>query len=418
MNNNSKPLRVLCLSQRFLFPMDTGGKIRTGKILEQLKNHFSVTVISNVERPKDEPYLGEMRRLCDKFVPVPWVEVKRFTPRFYWKIFKQSFSRYPISMLNDYSPELEAAILDELASEPYDMAICDFLQSTLNFTKVRDIPLALFQHNVETTIAKRHLEKSKDPVSKLFWELQYRKMFHHERAMCHRFNGIIAVSEQDKARMERWFGAKNVHAIPTGVDTDYYLPRPDLPQKSQLVFVGGMDWLPNEDAMFFFIRQIFPLIQKEIPGVKLKIVGRNPSPRFLKFIEQNQDIEATGWVADTRPHIAESAVCVVPIRIGGGTRMKIYEAMAMGKAVVSTTVGAEGLPLAHGEQILLADDPKMFADQVTRLLKHPNERRNLEGNARRYVHENFRWEKVAEVFVEICTQLVGKPSHSIPLSCV
>ena len=404
--STNERLKVLFLSQRFLFPMDAGGKIRTGNILEQLKNQFSITVISNVESPKDDPYLHEMSRLCDKFIPVPWVEVKRFTKAFYWKIFRRSFSRYPISMLNDYSPELESAVVDELATGAYDIAICDFLQSTLNFKRVQHIPQLLFQHNVETTIAKRHLDQSKDAISKLFWWLQYKKMFHHEKAMCHRFDGVIVVSENDKGRMEDGFGMDNVSMIPTGVDTDYYLPMPDVQEKKQLVFVGGMDWLPNEDAMFYFMDEIFPLIKKEEPDVTLTIVGKNPSPKLQKFAQDRPDIEVTGWVTDTRPYSAEGMVFIVPLRIGGGTRLKIYEGMAMGKAGVSTSVGAEGLPLTHGEQICFADDAYTFSDQVLRFMRSPEERQRIGQEARQYVYENFRWEKVAQVFADVCTTLV------------
>ena len=176
-----KELKVLFLSQRFLFPQDTGGKIRTSNILEHLNKKFSVTVISNVESPKDDPYVHRMDRLCDKFISVPWKETKRYTVKFYWEVFKKSFSVYPVTMLNDYSPELEEAVLKELSNVEYDLAICDFMQSTLNFRQVTNIPRILFQHNVETTISQRHMQSSKDPVSKIFWWLQFRKMFYHEK---------------------------------------------------------------------------------------------------------------------------------------------------------------------------------------------------------------------------------------------
>jgi glycosyltransferase involved in cell wall biosynthesis len=408
MSPKEKKLKVLFLSQRFLFPMDTGGKIRTGKILEQLKNMVSLTIISNVESAKDDDYLIRMQELCDRFIPVPWKEMPRYTLKFYMKIAAQSFSRYPISVLNDYSPKLERTVFGELKSNQYDLAICDFLQSTLNFRRVNGMPMLLFQHNVEATIAKRHLEQAKDPISKIFWGLQYSKMFRHEGTMCRQFDGIIAVSEKDRERMEEWYDAENVYEIPTGVDTDFYKPAENVREKKQLVFTGSMDWLPNEDAMIYFIEKIFPLIKKEEPDTTLVIVGRLPTSSLLKLTEARDDIVTTGWVDDTRPFMAESAVFIVPIRIGGGTRMKIYEALAMGKAVVSTSVGAEGLPLIHGEQIMFANEEKAFADHVVTLLRNENRREKLGASARKYVYENFRWEKVAEVFTAICEKVVGR----------
>ena len=386
--------------------MDTGGKIRTGKILTHLKDLASLTVISNVELPKDEKYLSEMQKLCDKFISISWKEAPRYTMRFYLKIAVQSLSRYPISVLNDYSTELEQAVYDELQRDTYDIAICDFLQSTLNFRRINGIPTMLFQHNVESTIAKRHLEKAKNPVSIIFWWLQHRRMFRHEKAMCKRFSGTIAVSEKDKLCMEEWFKADNVYNIPTGVDTEFYKPQKVIVEKKQLVFTGSMDWLPNEDAMIYFIQKIFPQIQAEEPSTRLVIVGRQPTPRLLKLTKDRNDIITTGWVEDTRPYIEDSAVFIVPIRIGGGTRMKIYEALSMGKAVVSTTVGAEGLPLTHEEHILFADQEQEFADNTIRLLRDKELRKSLGTTARKYVYDHFRWEKVAAIFKTICEDVI------------
>lgn len=406
MEESSGRLNILFLSQRFLMPMDTGGKIRTGKILTHLKDLASLTVISNVERPKDEQYLPEMKTLCDKFISVPWKESRRYTMKFYLKIALQSLSRYPISVLNDYSTELERSVYDELQKGSYDIAICDFLQSTLNFRRINGIPTLLFQHNVESAITKRHLEKAKNPISVIFWWLQHRRMFRHEKAMCNRFSGTIAVSEKDKHFMEKSFKAGNVFDIPTGVDTEFYKPQNNVKAKKQLVFTGSMDWLPNEDAMIYFIQRIFPLIKAEEPSTSLIIVGRQPTPGLLKLTKDRNDITTTGWVEDTRPYIEDSAVFIVPIRIGGGTRMKIYEALSMGKAVVSTTVGAEGLPLTHEEHILFADKEQDFADNAVKLLRDEELRRSLGATARKYVYDHFRWEKVATIFKTVCEDII------------
>ncbi len=404
--------KILFLSQRFLFPQDTGGKIRTGKILEQLSKRYQITVISNVESPKDDPYLPEMKRLCTKFIPVYWKEIKRYTLKWYWDVFKKSFSIYPVPMLNDYSPELEKAVLDELQNENYDLAICDFMQSTLNFRRVTGIPKILFQHNVEATISLRHMKRSKDPFFKIFWWLQFKKMFYHEKRESAKFDAVIAVSEMDKQRMEEWYGLTNVHVIPTGVDTDFYAPRPDIPVKKQIVFVGAMDWLPNHDAMLFFLQEIFPLIRQEEPDVKFMIVGRNPSPKLKKLVDNYANVEMTGWVEDTRPYVHESAVFIVPIRIGGGTRMKIFEAMSMEKAIVSTRIGAEGLPLEDRTHLYLEDEPEAFARAVLTLLRDQKEREKIGKRARDYVYEHFRWEKVADVFAAICENVMQQKTQS------
>jgi glycosyltransferase involved in cell wall biosynthesis len=395
-------MKILFLSQRFLFPSDTGGKIRTGNILRELNKKVELTIISNVESPKDDPYLHQMSELCTRFIPVPWKEMKRYSLAFYFKLAIQSLSKYPISVLNDYSKTLETALKKELSSTQYDLVVCDFLQSTLNFKDVKNIPRLLFQHNVEAQITQRHLGKSGNFMEKLFWGLQHKRMLQHEGKMCREFEGTIAVSEEDKILMEAWYDARRVYTIPTGVDVDFFSPVVAPEIKKQLVFTGSMDWLPNNDAMAWFLDEIFPGIQEREPGTSLIIVGRRPTPGIEKLASGREDITVTGWVDDTRPYISKSAVYIVPIRIGGGTRMKIYEALSMGKALVSTTVGAEGLPLQSGEHILRADSAEDFRDSVVTLLRDPTLRDRMGNTARGYVCEHYRWEKVAQRFLDIC----------------
>jgi glycosyltransferase involved in cell wall biosynthesis len=161
-----------------------------------------------------------------------------------------------------------------------------------------------------------------------------------------------------------------------------------------LVFTGSMDWLPNEDAMLFFCRETLPLIRRDEPDVTLSIVGRAPTPAVAALARQ-PGVIVTGRVEDVRPYVRDAAVYVVPLRIGGGTRLKIFEAMAMGKAVVSTSVGAEGLPVAHGEHVWLADDPQAFARAVVDVLRDVKRRRHLEQAARSLVVQRYDWSAVA-----------------------
>ena len=396
-------MKILFLSQRFLLPMDTGGKIRTGKILEQLSKIHEITLISNVEYQKDEQYLPQINKLCSRFIPVPWKETKRYTVSFFIRLFLQMLSIYPVSALNDYSKTLKNIVEQEIANGSYDLAICDFVQSALMFDNIAEIPTLLFQHNVESIIAKRHVERSQNIITKAFWWLQWKKMFSYEKKACNSFDTVIAVSEKDKTHFRKLYESQNVETIPTGVDVDYYMPIPDVKEKeNSLVFCGSMDWLPNEDAINYFIEDIFPLVKKEIPNVNLTVVGRNPSLAMQKKVKSYPEITLTGWVDDTRPYLAECSLFIVPIRIGGGTRMKIFEAMAMGKVVISTTIGAEGLPVTNRENIIIADDAEKFAIAIEELSFHEEKTEKIRKNARTYVEDNFAWEKVAKIFSGIC----------------
>src|SRR5579884_2561753 len=162
-------LKVLFFAQRFPYPMDTGGKIRTGKLLEYLRQVFDVTLISNIESPKDDPYVSQVGKLCSEFYSVPWKEVKKYSLAFYLRVLRRMFSRYPISVITDFSPDLKRTLHEVLAKGGYDLLICDFLQPSINCVDVRNIPTLLFQHNVEAVIPRRHYETAGNPVSKIFW---------------------------------------------------------------------------------------------------------------------------------------------------------------------------------------------------------------------------------------------------------
>ena len=404
----SKRLKVLFFSQRFPYPMDTGGKIRTGKLLEQLKNVFDITLVSNVESPKDDRYLDRVKNLCTIFHPVPWKEVRKYTFRFYLRLLKSLFSRYPYTVINDYSKEIERVLLQHTTSERFDLLICDFLQPTLNFKRLTGVPTLLFQHNIESVIPRRHYEISRNPLAKLFWWIQWRRMERYERDTCHRFSATMTVSETDKKCLEEKFGADNVYAIPTGVDTDYFTPSKQDTTDNNLVFVGSLDWLPNEDAILFFIRNVFSEVKSRVPGVTFTVVGRNPSAFLLKELKVRSDVIVTGRVEDVRPYIASSALFVLPLRVGGGTRIKVYEAMAMGKVVVSTTIGVEGLPVRHGEHVVINDDPAELANAIVWLLNDATARKTIECNARRYVTGHCAWIKIGQMFAETCRSVVDR----------
>jgi glycosyltransferase involved in cell wall biosynthesis len=194
--------------------------------------------------------------------------------------------------------------------------------------------------------------------------------------------------------------------VPTGVDTDYFAPAASDPASRNLVFTGSMDWLPNEDAMLFFCREVLPLIRAEESGVTLTIVGRTPTPA-VKRLAEDPAVTVTGRVDDVRPYMKDAAVYIVPLRIGGGTRLKIFEAMSMAKAVVSTTVGAEGLPVTSGANAVLADQPQAFAREVVRLLRDVGCRHQIEAAARALVLEHYDWSAVAGSLEQALTRFAG-----------
>jgi glycosyltransferase involved in cell wall biosynthesis len=264
----------------------------------------------------------------------------------------------------------------------------------------------LFTHNVEATIWRRHYEVASNVIWKAISWQEWRKMEAAERRYLRLADRVLAVSETDRDAFAAFLSAEKLTVIPTGVDVEYFQPLAGEETANSLVFTGSMDWLPNEDAILYFADAILPLIREHSPEVFLDVVGRNPSRKLQALAESEKSIRLTGWVDDIRPFVGRSSVCIVPLRIGGGTRLKIFEAMAMGKAVVSTSVGAEGLAVRSGENIVLADTPNDFAQAVISLLRDPRRRQQLGAAARTLVQENYSWTIVANDFARTLQEVI------------
>ena len=385
--------------------MDTGGKIRTGKILEQLHKTNVVTLVCHVEKVQDEPYLGEARQVCQEFIPIPWNEIPKFSLQFYWRCVTGLFSQYPITVLNDYDLELQMTISRLLQKKSFDLLICDFLQPSLNVMDVKGIPTILFQHNVEAEIPFRHFLHAPWWL-RWFWRNQWKKMEQFESQACNWFSGIITVSNHDRKLLGERCQNSQIFPVPTGVDLKYFSPSCEIKEEHELVFTGSLDWLPNEDAIIYFANEILPLIKKNFPSLVFTVVGRNPSPTLLERTRTIPEIRIVGRVPDIRLYVHSHKVYIIPLRIGGGTRIKAYEAMAMRKAVVSTTIGMEGLPVTHQQNVLLADTPESFAQSIVELLENESKRQKLGCAAREFVEQEGGWGKAGEAFQNICQTVV------------
>jgi sugar transferase (PEP-CTERM/EpsH1 system associated) len=391
-------MKILWLNANLLLPLDKGGKLRTWHLMRHLAARHAITYVSFVEPGELREHVEGMREVCDKLVTVRRSDVSKGSIRFYADAARYLVNPQPYAVAKYRSAEYAARVRELLAGGDYDLVVCDFLVPLVNMPPSLPCPAVLFTHNVEAEIWRRHAETATNPVSRRLLATQWRRMLRFERAALGRFDLVLTVSETDSRTFSRLYGdaAAAHHVVPTGVDTEYFAPLTDHSRKDEphLVFTGSMDWLPNEDGMLYFVRDVLPLIREVEPAVTLSIVGRAPTPAVKRLAEE-RGITVTGRVEDVRPHVAPAAVYIVPLRIGGGTRLKIFEAMSMAKAVVSTTVGAEGLPVTDGRDIVIADEPADFARAVTALLRDPRERRRLETAARRLVVERYDWSAVS-----------------------
>jgi glycosyltransferase involved in cell wall biosynthesis len=397
-------MRILFLQKQILFPHDTGAKIRVLNVLRHLGRRHEITFLCNL-RSGEEIHLGKMRALGLRLETVPARESQRGSLRFYGDLAGNLFSPYPFSISRNYDPVLHARARALVGQEHYDLLICDTVFMARHTMDLEVPARILFQHNMEALILERHAQTSPGWLRARYMALQARRMRRFEGACGRHFERIIAVSAQDRQKFARAYGWHHVRTIDTAVDVDYFRPNGTPEKADQIVFIGSLDWLPNQDGVLFFAERVWPLIRRAKPQAVFQIVGRNP-PRNVRRLQHTQGIEVVGTVPDVRPYLDGAAVVVVPLLVGGGTRIKIFEAMAMGKALVSTTIGAEGLPVKSGDHLLLADDPAAFAHAVLELLRDAGRRVRLGQNASRLVHDSYSTEIVASQFEAICQQAV------------
>lgn len=397
-------MRILWLKTELLHPVDKGGKIRTYQMLKELRRDHEVTYLA-LDDGADKSAREQAEEYCHELICVPHLPREKFTPGFYAELGLNLVSRLPYAIARYSSPEMRGKIQELTTDGTFDLVVCDFLAPAINVPHKLPCRSVLFQHNVEAMIWQRHFETQTNPLKKAYLYRQWRKMLAFESVTCRRFDQVIAVSREDREWMRREYGVTAIDDVPTGVDTDFFRPLgAEAVAAHNLVFTGSMDWLPNQDAMQYFTAQIMPLIKRRLPDVTLTVVGRDPYPALVELSKRDPSVTVTGRVDDVRPYMERAGAYVVPLRIGGGTRLKIFEAMAMEKPLVSTTIGAEGLPVNNGRELLLADTPESFAEAVVRVLSEQKLASDLAQRAAALVRAQFGWDRVAARFVESCTR--------------
>jgi glycosyltransferase involved in cell wall biosynthesis len=294
------------------------------------------------------------------------------------------------------------------AENRFDVAVCDFLSASLNFPDGYTIPSVLFQHNVESSLWQRMAATERHPVKRLSFKIESAKMARYERVTVRKFHHVIAVSEHDRQQMLQMDPSCEITVVPTGVDTKKFAVAPpsDI-RPPRIVFTGSMDWEPNIDAMEYFCEQIWPRVRAAYADAIFQIVGRNPHPKVQKLASDS--VHVTGTVPSVADYLREASVVIVPLRIGGGTRLKIFEAMAMGKALISTSIGAEGLDVQSGRDLLLADDATAFADAILLLLRDAGLRRKYEQAAVQLASQ-YDWARIAAQFADVLRRATGDNS--------
>jgi len=398
-------MKILWVKAGGLVPTDSGGKIRSYNILRELARNHSITLFSFYPAHPNDIH-PQLKTIFQQVVclPLDLPAAKSLGELYDYSV--RLFSREPYNITKFCRPQVRRALRHLLAQETYDVIVCDFIMPVGVIPWDWPCPKILFTHNVEAMIWRRHYEVARNPLWKALSWREWKTMAAAERRYLQKADHVLAVSDNDRDEFLRFLDPSKITVIPTGVDVEYFKPNPEPAAPHSLVFTGSMDWLPNEDAIFYFVKEILPRIRQQVPAVSLCVVGRKPSPRLQQLAATETNIELTGWVEDIRPFMARGSICIVPLRIGGGTRLKIFEAMAMAKPVVSTSIGSEGLPVRDSEHLLLADDPSKFADAVIALLRDSERRTRIGLAARQLVEQNYSWAQVANRLAAILADVV------------
>lgn len=387
-------MKILWVKADFLHPTTRGGQIRTLEMLKRIHAAHEVHYIGYAN-PAQPEGVQRVQEYCSRAYPVPLDVPPRASLRFAIQWLSNLSSSMPLSLSRYQSPAMRDQIASLLKTERFDSIVCDFLAPAPNFEDLSQC--VLFQHNVETLIWRRHADSARDPLRKRYFQAQAERMLQWERRVCQASAHVIAVSAEDAMLMHDLFGVEASY-VPTGVDVEYFRRPETIQPKSDLVFVGSMDWMPNIDGVTFFVKDVLPLIWREAPDCTVAIVGRSPSSAIRSIAQRDRRIQVTGTVPDVRPWLWGAKLSIVPLRIGGGTRLKIYEAMAGGTPVVSTSVGAEGLDVSHPSNIRLADNPQGLATQCLQLLQSSDERQQMAREAVDLVTTRFSWDRVTAEF--------------------
>ena len=399
--------RLAFVSPLFLFPTDAGGKIRSSNILRGLKGgEFDITLLSPGSPEQTQQWRSELDSLCDRFIAwAPAAPKPRLRRGF------DLFADVPVNVAADRSAPALAAVQGLAERGDVDVMVFDFVHASVLKPPRVPCKTVCFTHNVEAEIFARHAAQARDPARRWLWTSQHAKMVAFEGQALRNYDKVIAVSQRDAEHFGRAYAVRGAEAIPTGVDLEFfaYQTPPAIGANSPptVVFTGSMDSAANIDGVQFFLSQVWPRVLAGVPQARFVVIGRHPPAALQALARRTANVEFTGFVDDVRPHIRASHVSVIPLLVGGGTRIKAFEAMAMGSPVVSTALGIEGLGVQAGEHYLEQDSAEGFADAVLHLLRNSAERQALSARARAFVEERFSHRVAARVFESICLRTLG-----------
>jgi polysaccharide biosynthesis protein PslH len=379
-------MKVLLLTQVLPYPPDSGPKVKTWNVLKYLAQRHEVTLVSFV-RGDQSAEISHLKRHCQAVYTTP---MSRGVWSDSWSMIWSLVTRQPFLMVRDDRAAMHEVIKLVTAQTQFDIVHADQLNMAQYAERVSGVGKILDAHNALWLLYKRLWETMSPGPKKWLLGRDWRLLKEYEGEICQHFEGLLTVSEEDKVALQEAAGESlNATVIPIAVDADEIVPVSRGAEADHILHIGTMFWPPNIDGILWFLREIFPLIQAKQPKIIFDVVGAKPPPEITAYGSQGSGVNVAGYVVDPTPYYEATGVMVVPLRAGGGMRVKILNALAQGLPIVSTTLGCEGIAVESGRHLLIADTPEAFARATIRLLEDKLLASELGNNGRQLVQSTY-----------------------------
>jgi glycosyltransferase involved in cell wall biosynthesis len=390
-------VKVLWLSQNLPYPPKTGVLQRNYNLIREASAFAEVHLVAIVKQdilPTFDEHVAarELGKLCASVTSVH-LPIESSKGLFLWVLFKSLFTKLPFTANWALAPALREAIANAAAKGPYDMVFFDTISLAPYRGLVNGSPTALNHHNIESHLLERRVDYEKNAVRRFYLGLESRKLREYEAAVAGTFDTNLVVSRLDGERLREICPSAKTAVLANGVDVDYFRRQSPVAavERGHLIMVSGMNWFPNRDAVLYMAESVWPELSTRLPDARLTIVGASPPQAILDLAARDRRVTTTGFVDDVRPYMERAQVYLCPMRDGGGTRLKILDALAMGVPIVATQMALEGIDVVPEKDVLVANDPAAFVRQIERVVNDHALWTQLHDNGRAYVERHFAW---------------------------
>lgn len=408
-------MRILWVSHLVPYPPKAGVLLRSHYLVKELARHHQVDLLAFAQKGLLQPYFPtveeglkrsqeEMEKICGrvKFFDCP-IDGSRFG-----KIacaLRSLVSTHPYNINWLQSEAFGEELLSWHRENPYDLIHFDTISLVPYIAGLSNVALALDHHNVESHMLLRRASLESNPLKKIYFWQEGKRLEAVERKYCPRFDINITCSDLDTERFQSIVPEANFHTVPNGVDTQFFKPSSEPPKSNRLIFIGTLDWYPNTRAVQYLAHKIWPLLRIKFPDLEVDIIGSKPPEDLLSLAKQDARFHVHGFVDDLMPYLRDATIYICPINDGGGTKLKVLDAFAAGKAVVADPIACEGLRVTNNLNVLFANTPEAYVDAVSALLANPEQRKFLEENARDHAVNNFSFASIGKALADLYQQV-------------